>query len=140
MFSYVAVKIELERFVEVCKVLFINFEDDSEQYISKKKEEGEFKNEDRNSLMIDFLSEKSNHYFNASLDDHYMETVIFEWWPEERGTKPRVVFGVSLLCCEKDTNKSLNWKQVEERVEAVKVLISHFDVSDDQIEFMVQNF
>ena len=150
--SYIGVKIQLDRFVDVCRILFKDFDKDCEQYIltqlqefpAGKQELSALTQQERTDLLLDFLGDNSNHYFRSSLDDEKLHVVIFEWCPpgqrKDAHNIPTSVFGISLKGCDKESMFSMSCQEVVNRMQAVKKLIKYFDVAENSMELVVQSY
>jgi hypothetical protein len=132
MFTVIGVKINLNQFVDVCKKLFVNFDSDLIKYTPKWVKDNN--GEDKTHCLIDFLSDHANHYFRTiNFNKDNDNITIFKFDNET------IVFGISLLTCEKELIKSISLNEVNVCMEDLKTLIKHFNLDETNIEFIVDN-
>jgi hypothetical protein len=140
MFTSVGVKIHLDHFLTICKKTFRNFETDLAKYTTEWLKEN--KNEDEKYATIEFLGDKANHYFSTSNieNENDDKIVIFEWCPERKNGDVKstiVVFGISLLVCDREDMKSTSVYNINACIEEMKILIKLFEIDESKIELIV---
>jgi len=160
MFTCVGVKINLDQFVATCKKLFATFESNLADYTTEWLKQNAGKGEDARYCVIEFLEDTVNHYFTTS--DINRKIVLFEWdehaekedifscikaingikkgikkdTPKKDTSNTTIVFGISLLVCDKEAMKSLPFNQVNACVQYLKGIITQLGVDESEIELI----
>ena len=161
MFTCVGVKINLDQFVATCKTLFATFESNLADYTTEWLKQNAGKGEDARYCVIEFLEDTVNHYFTTSdinrkivlfeWDEHAEKDDIFSYIKATNGIKKdtlkkntlkkntsntTIVFGISLLVCDKEAMKSLPFDQVNACVQYFQGIITQLGVDESEIELI----